>query len=130
MAAERGGYGGMKLTRPSPIALIAKWRADAAVLRHRGAEALAVSLESCAAELETLAREWDIEALTLEQAAQESGFSYSHLQHLVAAKRLRNAGTARRPRIRRADLPRKAGTPHDEPGLADRVLAARSQRTA
>src|SRR5690348_16569017 len=90
-----------------PVGLATRWRADAEVLRRRGAEALATSLESCASDLEVWARAWDLEALTLDQAAKESGYSYSTLQHLVAEKRIRNAGSARRPRIARKDLPRK-----------------------
>jgi hypothetical protein len=100
------------------------------VLRHRGAEALGASLESCAAELEVWARAWALEALTLEQAAAESGYSYSALQHLVAAKRIPNAGSARRPRIARKDLPRKPSGSAVGQGLADRVLAARQRRPA
>jgi hypothetical protein len=100
------------------------------VLRHRGAEAQAGVLEGCASELAAWVREWELEALTLEQAARESGLSYSHLQHLVAGGRVPNAGSARRPRIRRADLPRKPGTPSAPHDLADRVLSARHQRPA
>ena len=116
-------------TMPSaagPRGLAAAWRADAAVLRHRGAEALAASLESCADELERWAEEWALERLTLEQAARESGYGYSTLQHLVAGKRIPNAGSPRRPRIRRADLPRKVSAPPGGVGLADRVLRAAS----
>ena len=100
------------------------------MLRRRGAETLAASLESCAAEVEQWAREWELEALTLDQAAQESGYSYSTLQHLVAGKRIPNAGSARRPRIRRADLPRKVTAQPAGLGLADRVLAARHRKPA
>src|SRR2546425_10869637 len=98
--------------------------------RHRGAEALAACLESCATELEVWARAWELEQLTLSQAAAESGYSYSTVQHLVAAKRIRNAGSARRPRIARKDLPRKPSLATVEQGLADRVLAARHRRPA
>ena len=113
-----------------PGGLATRWRADAGVLRHRGAEALAASLESCAVELEQWARAWELEALTLGQAATESGYSYSTLQHLVAAKRIRNAGSVRRPRIARKDLPRKSSVAAAGQGLADRVLAARHRRPA
>lgn len=114
----------------SPAALAASWRADAGVLRHRGAEPLAASLESCAAELETWARAWELEALTLEQASVESGYSYSALQHMVAERRIKNVGTRHRPRIARHDLPRKANVAPVGQGLADRVLAARQRRPA
>jgi hypothetical protein len=113
-----------------PAGLAAQWRADAATLRRRGAGELAVALETCAEELATWARAWELEALTLEQAARESGFAYSTLQHLVADGRVRNAGSARRPRIRRTDLPRKPGTAGETHDLADRVLAARQRKAA
>ncbi len=111
-----------------PTGLALKWRSDAQVLRQRGGESLAVSLESCAAELEVWAKEWALERLTLSQAAEESGFGYSTLQHLVAEKRLRNVGSKHAPRIRRGDLPRKAATAAGGPDLADRVLAAHQRR--
>jgi hypothetical protein len=111
-----------------PAALAARWRADAGVLRHRGDEALASCLEGVAAELDEWVHAWELERLTLEQAAAESGYSYSTLQHLVAAKRLPNAGSARRPRIRRGDLPRKVNAAAAGSGLAEKVLAGRSRR--
>jgi len=113
-----------------PSGLVARWRSDADVLRRRGGESLAATLESCAQDLEAWALAWELEALTLDQAAAESGYSYSALQHMVAAKRLRNAGTPHRPRIRRADLPRKAVPMSTGPQLADKVLAARRQRSS
>src|SRR6266516_813092 len=91
-----------------PSGVVARWRAEADVLRRRGAEALAVSLESCAQERERWAQEYALEALTLDQAAAESGYSYSALQHMVADGKVKNAATpGHRPRIRRSDLPRK-----------------------
>ena len=110
-----------------PSELLAQWRAEAAVLRRRGAESLAVSLESCAAELEQWAKQHALEALTLEQAVAESGYSYSALQHMVADGKIKNAAKpGHRPRIRRSDLPRKVQTSATPPAqLADRVLRAR-----
>lgn len=110
--------------------LAAHWRAEGAVLRRRGAEQQAAVLESCAAELEQCAREQELEALTLEQAERESGYSYSALQKMVATGRLLNVGEPHRPRVRRGDLPKKAHTrppgpfadKPDGPDLAKRVL--------
>ncbi|OLD37661.1 MAG: hypothetical protein AUI57_10060 [Candidatus Rokubacteria bacterium 13_1_40CM_2_68_8] len=110
--------------------LAGRWRADAAVLRRRGADQHAAVLESCAADLEAWARERDLEALTLEQAERESGYSYSALQKMVAAGRLRNVGESHRPRVRRGDLPKKARsmtpTACAGPDLANRVMTSRA----
>ncbi len=112
----------------TPRDLVARWRSEADVLRRRGGESLAASLESCAQELEAWAREHELEALTLEQAAAESGLSYSALQHAVSEGRIRNAGSKHKPRVQRGDLPRrKVGQIcySDNQQLADKVLAAR-----
>ncbi len=45
--------------------------------------------------------------LTVGEAARESGFSESHLFHLLESHRIPNAGRPNRPRVRRADLPKK-----------------------
>ena len=114
--------------------LAGRWRAEAAVLRRRGAEQHAAVLESCAADLEASARERDLEALTLEQAERESGYSYSALQKMVAAGRLRNAGEPHRPRVRRGDLPKKARPMAPiacaGPDLATRVMTGRVAQRA
>ncbi len=107
--------------------LAADWREDAETLRKRAATAQAVVLESCAEELETVLRERDFEALTLQGASEESGYSYSALQKMVAEGKLPNRGDKNRPRVRRGDLPRKAGQlprgPSDgEPDLAGTIL--------
>ena len=110
-----------------PTDLAAQWRTDADTLRRRGAEVQAVALESCADDLEAAHREHALEALTLNEAAQESGYSYSTLQKKVASGELPNMGTKNCPRVRRGDLPRKAGRlprgPSDgEPNLAETIL--------
>ncbi len=108
--------------------LVAQWREEAAVLHRRGANAQAVVLEQCSEELEAALREHDLEALTLNEASQESGYSYSTLQKKVASGELPNVGSKNCPRVRRGDLPRKAGQlprrPSDgEPDLAGTILA-------
>ena len=113
-----------------PLELANEWRKEAESLRRRGAEPQAAALESCAEDLEEVAREYDLEALTLEQATQESGYSYSALQKQVASGQLRNLGSKHQPRVRRGDLPRKGRVSEravplleSEPDLADTVLA-------
>src|SRR5262245_45561888 len=88
-------------------ALADEWRAEAAILRRRGAAVQAEVLEGCAAELEQRGRDRELQALTLEQAAAESGFSYSALEKMVRRGKLANVGRKQAPRIRRGDLPRK-----------------------
>ena len=109
-------------------ALATSWRGQAAALRRYGADAQAAVLEQCAEDLETTLRETQVESLTLEAAASESGYSYSALQKKVASGELSNVGSKNCPRVRRGDLPRKAGRlprkPSDgEPDLAGKVLA-------
>ena len=107
--------------------LAARWRADAEVLRRRGASAQAEALESCASELERWERERALEMLTLQQAAQESRYSYSWLQRQIADGSIPNAGDKGRPRIRRRDLPRKATRrERSEPDIAREILGQRT----
>jgi hypothetical protein len=89
----------------------------------------ATLLESCADDLETVLRERELEALTLKEASQESGYSYSALQKMVANNTLANVGDAYRPRVRRGDLPRKPGQllrpdADSEPDLVGRILGS------
>ena len=110
-----------------PDLLAAQWRSEAETLRRRGAAAQAVALESCADDLETALRERTLEALTLNEASRESGYSYSALQKMVANGTVPNQGNSHRPRIRRGDLPRKAGrlgkvSGEGEPDLVGRIL--------
>lgn len=104
--------------------LVTQWREDAARLAKWGASAQAEVLERCASDLEVWEREHALEALTLEEAVAESGYTYSAIEKAVRHGRLANVGTKGRPRVRRADLPKKGGTVG--PGLADAILAARA----
>lgn len=107
--------------------LLARWRADAAVLRLRGAPGQADALESCAAELEAYEREKALEALTLEQAAGESGFSYSALEKMIRRGMLLNVGGKGSPRVRRGDLPKKPTRfSLQAVEIAEQVLSGRS----
>ena len=83
------------------------WMAEAALLRRRGQVAAAVLVESLAVELQERAERWLAEELTLSEAAENSGLSYSTLQHLVRAGELRDAGRRGRPRVSRGDLPHR-----------------------
>lgn len=84
-----------------------RWRVDAAVLRHRGAEAAAVLLEGCAAELDAVQADRTAEPVTLAEASELSGYSVAHLRRLIADGALRNVSEDGRVRMRPGDLPRK-----------------------
>jgi hypothetical protein len=108
----------------SPADLPAAWRERATELRRFGAEPQAVTLEAVAAELEAALRAADDEELTLKEAAAESGYSAERLRHKVAEGDVPNAGRKGAPRIRRADLPRKASKTPATPGtVAGRIAA-------
>lgn len=114
----------------SPKSLSSSWRSRADGLRSLGAEAQARTMEILADELEQTQREWELEALTLEQAVEESGFSYSSLQKKVAAGELSNIGEKGKPRIRRCEIPKKGGRQElvvyqSDPDLADEMLLER-----
>ena len=124
---HEGRAGGAIRMSSSPDRLIGQWRCEAETLRKLGATAQAVLLESCVGELEAAQREQALEALTLNEATQESGYSYSTLQKKVASGELPNVGSKNCPRVRRGDLPRKAGRlprgPSDgEPDLVGTIL--------
>lgn len=83
------------------------WRSRAEELRPY-APAAAEAFLRAAAELEAALREAADAALTLTEASRESGYSARRLRELVAEGQVPNAGRKHAPRIRRADLPRKA----------------------
>jgi hypothetical protein len=107
----------------------AELRKDAGMMRQYGIDGPAAILEACAARFEARLREWELQALTLEEAAEESGFSYSALQKKLSTGELENAGVKGSPRVRRGDLPRKGGQVAREApeatDIADRILLAR-----
>jgi hypothetical protein len=111
-----------------PSSLPELWRREAIVLRRRGAAGQADALESCAAELVAWQHERAFESLTLEQAEQESGYSYSALEKMVRRGELENVGEKGRPRVRRGDLPRKAVRSAKGQDLAGSVLEGRDRR--
>ena len=100
---------------PSLAQLASAWRERAEELRSLAAEGQARAFERAAQDLaDALAREREA-VLTLEQAAQESGYSADHLRHLVAEGTVPNAGRHGAPRVRRGDLPTRPGKVRSSP---------------
>ena len=109
------------------VSLADRWRREADAARQIGADAQAKTLEKCANDFEACAREEQLHSVTLREAEALSGYSYSSLEKQLRRGRLPNAGTKHRPRVRIADLPRKARPGRATltgPDLADRVLAS------
>lgn len=92
-----------------PTDLAEEFRMKAAQFLELGAEAQARTLEFCANRLEGYIREWEAEPLTLQEAAEESGYAPDHLSRLIREGTLPSAGEPYAPRIRRKDLPHKPG---------------------
>ena len=78
------------------------------------------------AELERLFREEESEMLTLEQAAEYSGYSADHIARSIRHGSIENAGERGRPRVRRGDLPRKSGALRNE--MPEPILAVNTRR--
>lgn len=91
----------------TPKALLVSWREDAEKLEQYGQETLAKACRRHADELEAALRSAADEALSLAQAARESGYSPDRLRHLVTEGKIPNAGRKGSPRIKRGDLPSK-----------------------
>ena len=75
---------------PSPTTLSSLWRIRAKLFRDHADESVARAYEKCAEELEQTLREWESEALTLDEAAEESGYSYSSLEKKVRSGKIPN----------------------------------------
>jgi hypothetical protein len=113
--------------------LVDQWRAEAQILQDNGASGQATVKLRDADELECALRQWGRERLTLDAAAKESGYSYSCLQKALRKGTIPNVGTKGRPRVRRGDLPRKPGLPHDtgpEPDVAGEILLRQHENLA
>ncbi len=95
----------------TPAALIVEWRELAEILRAEGCPEVAAARERCASELEAALRKHDSEALSVKQAASESGYSAEYLRRVLRDTPALNAGRAGKPLILRRDLPRKAAAP-------------------
>lgn len=91
-------------------ALAEKWREEASGYERDGAQVDGAKLlRRVAGELEANAAAERLETVTLEEAEAIGGYSYSHLQHLVADGTLPNAGRPGAPRLYCRDVPRKPG---------------------
>lgn len=91
-------------------ALVTEWRDEAEWLKRRfGYKRSARVIERMASDLEAALRADADELLSLREAAYETGYHEDHLGRLVADGKIPNAGRKHAPRIRRGDLPRKAG---------------------
>jgi hypothetical protein len=88
-------------------ALIEQWRQDADRLREWGAIPQAEVLERAAGQLEAALHAEDEQLLTLDEAAEVSGYSTDHLGRLLRKGALANQGCKHRPRVRKGDLPGK-----------------------
>jgi hypothetical protein len=96
-------------TKIVPLAdLPDSFREKAAFLRENAsADQAATAWERAADEVEASLHDHGSEALPLQEAARESGYTPDHLGRLIREGTLSNAGRPNAPRIRRSDLPRK-----------------------
>lgn len=93
-----------------PAEFEAKWREEAELLRRRRAQVDAGELlEEVLTDFRAVVIQENEELLDLQAASRESGYSADHLGRLVRDGVIRNAGRRNAPKIRRGDLPRKAG---------------------
>lgn len=91
-----------------PANLPAAYRRKADAL-ERYAPAAAEAFREAAELAQAALHESEMEALTLETAEPESGYTRGHLRRLIAEGKIPNHGTEEDPRILRRDLPRKPG---------------------
>lgn len=103
------------------------WRADAERLREYGAKGQARACEKHAEELENRLRHWEMEALSVAEAAEESGYTTRHVRRLIEDGTLPNAGDSSSPKVRRRDLPRKPGNRRPGGRSSGRASASRSR---
>lgn len=90
----------------TPAELPGRWRARAHDLIPYSTAAVA-AFNEVADDLEKALKEQAAELLTLNEAAEASGFSADHLGVLIRQGKLANLGRKHSPRVRRPDLPRK-----------------------
>ena len=103
-------------------ALLEQWEIRAQVLDPY-LSPVAAAFRCCIRELGEGLEQQRSELLSLTEAARESGYSTRHLARAIAAGSIANAGHLNAPKVRRADLPRKAG--HLPPrGTSTSILSA------
>jgi hypothetical protein len=106
--------------------LVSQWRSAAKLFREHEQPATAVAYEKCAGELEDALAQETKAALTLQEAAAESGYSADHLGRMVREGKIPNVGKANSPRIAKKDLPRKSYVaPKPDPSQIDRAQIVR-----
>ncbi|HYW33009.1 MAG TPA: hypothetical protein VE869_16025 [Gemmatimonas sp.] len=71
------------------------------------APTVAKALRDCASELEASLRVDAAELVSPAEAAIYSNYSADRIGKMIREEKLKNYGTKRRPKVRRADLPRK-----------------------
>lgn len=111
----------------TPAELPLRWREEAEVAEALGDSRGAVMCRRFADALAAALRNAEGELLTLEAAADASGYSSGRLRHMVADGLIPNAGAKGRPRIRRGDLPKKVRrtvSPFDMAAATARMLKA------
>lgn len=110
-----------------PVDLLEKWREKARDYHEHALDPVARAYERCADQLEEALDSEHNEALTLQEAAEESGYSADHLGRLVRDGKIPNAGRPGAPRIKRGDLPLKPES-RDLPLADDRPKGHRTGR--
>ncbi len=91
-------------------ALVGAWRLRAEPFADHHCDAVAAVYNRLASEVEAELRAWDSEALPIQDAAAESGYSAEHLRRLARGGKLlseRGEGAKSHLRVRRASLPAK-----------------------
>lgn len=97
-------------------ACVAKWIGEAEALRRLGAHVDGAKLiEAILTDMQAVGRAEATEALTLEEAARESGYTAEHLGKLLRVGTLPNAGRKNAPRILRRHLPYKPSALREAP---------------
>jgi hypothetical protein len=92
----------------TPAEILNRWIVRRDELRKLKAHVDGATLcDEVLADLRAISVPLDEAALTLKQAATESGFSARHLSRMVAAGQIPNHGRKNAPRVLRKDLPRK-----------------------
>ena len=107
-------------------ALVPAWRERAEVFRRHGATELCQTVIVLADELESALQAEAEHVLTIAEAAKESGLSPDHIGRLIREQKLPNFGRRGAPRVRRGDLPRRAGVAGDGAKGYDVTADARS----